>query len=110
MLGHLVWMCVACSLSKDVDVAVWFVDGGPLARTLYAVSMPRWTYDLDQTLHSMPYLVIVKLLERLQFWNRLDTKPSNVKEESVGHTPRVLVQGRKNSRRRTPSRIPLYSY
>jgi transposase InsO family protein len=29
---------------------------------------------------------------------------------SVGHTPRVLMQGRKNSRRRTPSRIPLYSY
>jgi hypothetical protein len=65
-----------------VDVAVWFVDGGPLERTLYAVSMPRWTYDLDQTLHSMPYLVIVKLLERLQFWNRLDTKPSNIKKES----------------------------
>jgi hypothetical protein len=31
-------------------------------------------------------------------------------EAFVGHTPRVLVQGRKNSRRRTPSRIPLYSY
>jgi hypothetical protein len=30
--------------------------------------------------------------------------------ETVGHTPRVLMQGRKNSRRRTPSRIPLYSY
>jgi hypothetical protein len=29
---------------------------------------------------------------------------------AVGHTPRVLVQGRKNSRRQTPSRIPLYSY
>jgi UDP-N-acetylmuramyl tripeptide synthase len=28
----------------------------------------------------------------------------------VGHTPRVLMQGRKKSRRRTPSRIPLYSY
>jgi hypothetical protein len=28
----------------------------------------------------------------------------------VGHTPRVLMQGRKNSRRRTPGRIPLYSY
>jgi hypothetical protein len=28
----------------------------------------------------------------------------------VGHTPRVLMQGRKNSRRRSPSRIPLYSY
>jgi hypothetical protein len=31
-------------------------------------------------------------------------------EAAVGHTPRVLMQGRKNSRRRTPSRIPLYSY
>jgi hypothetical protein len=31
-------------------------------------------------------------------------------EDAVGHTPRVLMQGRKNSRRRTPSRIPLYSY
>jgi hypothetical protein len=30
--------------------------------------------------------------------------------ESVGHTPRVLMQGRKNCRRRTPGRIPLYSY
>jgi hypothetical protein len=29
---------------------------------------------------------------------------------AVGHTPRVLMQGRKNSRRRTPGRIPLYSY
>jgi hypothetical protein len=29
---------------------------------------------------------------------------------TVGHTPRVLMQGRKNSRRRTPGRIPLYSY
>jgi hypothetical protein len=29
---------------------------------------------------------------------------------NVGHTPRVLMQGRKNSRRRTPGRIPLYSY
>jgi hypothetical protein len=29
---------------------------------------------------------------------------------SVGHTPRVLMQGRKKSRRRTPSRISLYSY
>jgi hypothetical protein len=65
-----------------VDVVVWNVDGGPLARTLYVVLMPRWTYDLDQKLHSMHYLVIGKLLERLQFWNRLDTKPNNVKEES----------------------------
>jgi hypothetical protein len=32
------------------------------------------------------------------------------KLDTVGHTPRVLVQGRKNSRRRTPGRIPLYSY
>jgi hypothetical protein len=31
-------------------------------------------------------------------------------EDPVGHTPRVLMQGRKNSRRRTPSKIPLYSY
>jgi hypothetical protein len=31
-------------------------------------------------------------------------------EMSVRHTPRVLMQGRKNSRRRTPTRIPLYSY
>jgi hypothetical protein len=28
----------------------------------------------------------------------------------VGHTPRVLMQGKKKSRRRTPTRIPLYSY
>jgi hypothetical protein len=28
----------------------------------------------------------------------------------VGHTPRVLMQGRRKSRRRTPTRIPLYSY
>jgi hypothetical protein len=75
-------MCVAGSLPKDVNVAGWNVDGGPLVRTLYAVSMPRRTYDLDQKLHPMPYLVIVKLLEWLQFWNCLDTKPSNVKEES----------------------------
>jgi hypothetical protein len=31
-------------------------------------------------------------------------------KDGVGHTPRVLMQGRKNSRRRTPGRIPLYSY
>jgi hypothetical protein len=29
---------------------------------------------------------------------------------AVGHTPRVLMQGRKKSRRRTPTRIPLYFY
>jgi exonuclease III len=28
----------------------------------------------------------------------------------VGHTPRVLMQGRRKSRRRTPTRIPMYSY
>jgi hypothetical protein len=28
----------------------------------------------------------------------------------VGHTPWVLMQGRRKSRRRTPTRIPLYSY
>jgi hypothetical protein len=56
-------MCVAGSLPKDVDVVVWNIDGGPLARTLYAVLMPRWTYDLHQKLHSMPYFVFVKLLE-----------------------------------------------
>jgi hypothetical protein len=38
------------------------------------------------------------------------THISNAISEPVGHTPRVLMQGRKNSRRRTPSRIPLYSY
>jgi hypothetical protein len=32
------------------------------------------------------------------------------KLEAVGHTPRVIMQGRKKSRRRTPTRIPLYSY
>jgi hypothetical protein len=29
---------------------------------------------------------------------------------TVGHTPRVLMQGKKKSRRRTPTRILLYSY
>jgi hypothetical protein len=29
---------------------------------------------------------------------------------AVGYTPRVLMQGRRKSRRRTPTRIPLYSY
>jgi hypothetical protein len=32
------------------------------------------------------------------------------KHPTVGHTPRVLMQGRRKSRRRTPTRIPLYSY
>jgi hypothetical protein len=31
-------------------------------------------------------------------------------EGRVGHTPRVLMQGRRKSRRRTPTRSPLYSY
>jgi hypothetical protein len=31
-------------------------------------------------------------------------------EVCVGHTPRVLMQGRRKSRRQTPTRIPLYSY
>jgi hypothetical protein len=30
--------------------------------------------------------------------------------DTVGNTPRVLMQGRRKSRRRTPTRIPLYSY
>jgi hypothetical protein len=29
---------------------------------------------------------------------------------TVGHTPRVLMQGRRKSRRQNPTRIPLYSY
>jgi hypothetical protein len=29
---------------------------------------------------------------------------------TVGHTPRVFMQGRRKSRRRPPTRIPLYSY
>jgi hypothetical protein len=28
----------------------------------------------------------------------------------VGYTPRVLMQGRRKSRRQIPTRIPLYSY
>jgi hypothetical protein len=27
--------------------------------------------------------------------------------KTIGHTPRVLMQGRKKSRRQTPTRIPL---
>jgi hypothetical protein len=44
---------------------------------------------------------------------RLERTPvttARCEREGVGHTPRVLMQGRKNSRRRTPGRIPLYSY
>jgi hypothetical protein len=33
-----------------------------------------------------------------------------LKVTDVGHRPRVLMQGRRKSRRRTPTRIPLYSY
>jgi hypothetical protein len=42
--------------------------------------------------------------------NLATTSRKFVKASVVGHTPRVLMQGRKNSRRRTSSRIPLYSY
>jgi hypothetical protein len=50
------------------------------------------------TLHtSRPCVCVVKLA------NKFITNPA-------GHTPRVLMQGRKKSRRRTPTRIPLYSY
>jgi hypothetical protein len=44
---------------------------------------------------------------------RIDLAPGGPEASDaqvVGHTPRVLMQGRKNSRRRTPGRIPLYSY
>jgi hypothetical protein len=34
----------------------------------------------------------------------------NAGDEGVGYTPRVLMQGRRKSRRWTPTRIPLYSY
>jgi hypothetical protein len=41
----------------------------------------------------------------------IGVRPPDADEgDVVGHTPRVLMQGRKNSRRRTPGRIPLYSY
>jgi hypothetical protein len=40
----------------------------------------------------------------------LGQSPEGPKASIVGHTPQVLMQGRKKSRRRTPSRIPLYSY
>jgi hypothetical protein len=33
-----------------------------------------------------------------------------IKGRCVGHTPRVLMQGRKKSRRRTPTIISMYSY
>jgi hypothetical protein len=39
----------------------------------------------------------------------LTMKPRSL-PDGVGHTPRVLMQGRRKSRRRTPTRIPLYSY
>jgi hypothetical protein len=42
--------------------------------------------------------------------NRQPITPIDVQMGSVGHTPRVLMQGRKKGRRRTPTRIPLYSY
>jgi hypothetical protein len=35
---------------------------------------------------------------------------SGTRMDHVEHTPRVLMQGRRKSRRRTPTRIPLYSY
>jgi hypothetical protein len=40
----------------------------------------------------------------------LPCEGESLRAEDVEHTPRVLMQGRKNSRRRTPGRIPLYSY
>jgi hypothetical protein len=37
-------------------------------------------------------------------------KHEAAREVFVGHTPQVLMQGRRKSRRRTPTRIPLYFY
>jgi hypothetical protein len=48
---------------------------------------------------------ITKLKDMITSWADEEDKAN-----AVGHTPRVLMQGKKNSRRRTPGRIPLYSY
>jgi hypothetical protein len=48
-------------------------------------------------------------LERGGPRSRGEAEPSS-EADPVGHTPRVLMQGRKKSRRRTPTIIPLYSY
>jgi hypothetical protein len=42
---------------------------------------------------------------RCNIFTTIATWPRN--DGIVGHTPRVLMQGRKKSRRRTPTRIPL---
>jgi hypothetical protein len=54
-------------------------------------------------------VVWVEVLE-LQFVREQHSSDELAGGDGVGHTPRVLMQGRKNSRRRTPGRIPLYSY
>jgi hypothetical protein len=56
-----------------------------------------------------------KLIDSNQDWKAkwfyiTNHHPELPKPSGVGHTPRVLMQGRRKSRRRTPTRIPLYSY
>jgi hypothetical protein len=46
--------------------------------------------------------------KRLQDYSNYDSRLQRARG-LVGHTPRVLMQGRRKSRRRTPTRIPLYS-
>jgi transposase InsO family protein len=67
-----------------------------LARAMlddYGVSQRFWGEAINTACHASNRVYLHRLMM-----------------QTVWHTPRVLMQGRKKSRRRTPSRIPLYSY
>jgi hypothetical protein len=53
---------------------------------------------------------IEKKLESTELTEEECVTVAALQRVGVGHTPRVLMQGRKKSRRRTPTRIPMYSY
>jgi hypothetical protein len=66
--------------------------------------------ELGDMTPEMPAGQTSPKLEKLSPEAVLGILSSFPRKAIVGHTPRVLMQGRKNSRRRTPARIPLYSY
>jgi hypothetical protein len=88
-------------MRANVDVLP-YDDHDRAVKILHSSDRTIWGGKFEAIVESEKYDTLIV--------NELFSKLKSAEVDSVGHTPRVLMQGRKNSRRRTPGRIPLYSY
>jgi hypothetical protein len=70
--------------------------------------MGKWATELAE--HVINFVARSAIKSQVLTDFVADWTPSVPKGDLVGHTPRVIMQGRRKSRRWTPTRIPLYSY